>query len=200
MKYQISQSKSAQFNQTFYLESDFYRMAPALREQFEEQVLIVPEANGGMTPLVYAVSQDRLQFLTATAEHIFTGERLEDLIDRLGAWAGDVLGVSHVSTPQVRVYINGCGRELLQDAVSTQWHYMLSLTRSLPRRKTGWVKVVTSSISQAADDYSVDQIVSLQLEFNQLLVHKTTHPYGVDVLKTSMNPLDGVVFLDGYIW
>lgn len=185
---------------SFYLEDDFYEMADTLRAQFEEQISAATGQNGSMTPLIYAFCRDAFQFLTASADRLFAGDILENLIDRLRAWANEAVGTSSVSTPQVRVYINGCRRHLLRDDCSARWHYMLSLTRQ--PKKGGWVKILAGGVPKETTRYSIgiDRTLSLQLKFNQLLVHNTSSAYSVEPAKTSMNPCDGAIFVDGYLW
>jgi hypothetical protein len=157
-------------------------------------------ANNGLTPLTYAFCQNAYQFLTAGAERIFEPEILDDFISALRTWGNRTLGISHVSTPQVRVYVNGCSRNLLCDDVSAPWRYTLSLTKTLRPRKMGPINVLTDNTSQARKEFSVRQLMNAHLSLNQLLVHRTSNPYSVEVAKASMDPLEGVVFLDGYLW
>jgi hypothetical protein len=44
------------------------------------------------------------------------------------------------------------------------------------------------------------KLMSAKLEFNDLLVHDVSQPYGIEVGKASMDPGEGAVFLDGYLW
>ena len=179
-------------------------MADTLRGQFDERVSAFIEASAGLTPFGFAFVENRYQFLTASAERIFTPDLLEDFVDRIREWADGAVGASHVSTPQTRIYISGCSRNLLRDEVSAPWHYLLPLSRAHPQhknRKIGHVKVLTSSIPCGnGEKVSVDRVVSSDLNFNQLLVHKTENPYSVTPTRVSANPFEGLVFLDGYLW
>ena len=186
---------------SFYLDNNFFPAADVLWAQFERLMSMSVPANNSLTPLSYAFCHNAYQFLTAGVERVFEPDVLDDLIAALRAWGSRVLGTSHVSTPQFRVYINGCSRKLLCDDVSAPWHYALSLTKSLPPRKTGPVNLLTESVSsQARQDFAIRKLTNSHLSFNQLQVHKTSNPYSIDGATTSMNPLEGVVFLDGYFW
>jgi hypothetical protein len=186
----------------FRVEKDFSAQASALRLQFEERLSLSAHDNAGITPLTYVFSENRYCFLTASAEQIFTTEVLQDFIERLHTWGHDQFGSEHVSTPQVRVYINGCGREVLQDNVMLGWHYTLSLTHGDRPAAVAQIRVlVTNKAEDRGSHFGVCEFVSLQLPFNHLLVHETQNSYGVELLKSSsMNPLKGSVFLDGYLW
>ncbi len=184
-----------------HLESDFFATADVLRGQFERLMSISVPANNGLTPFCYAFCQNGYQFLTASAERIFEPDILEDLIDALRAWANRALGVSHVSTPQFRIYIEGCSRNLLCDDVSAPWRYALSLTKNVRPRRTGPMNVLTHNASPKGNrDLSIRELMNSHLSFNQLLVHRTTNPYSIDTSRISRDPLEGIVFLDGYLW
>lgn len=184
---------------SFLLESSFFARADLLRAEFERQMSGPLEENDGLTPFTYAFARGAYQFLSACAEHLFSEGLLQPLISRLQAWSKESLGLSHVSTPHARVYINGCSRELLSDTVSAPWHYMLSL--GVHRTgKTGCIKLVTGNAETQDRTMAVDRVYNMQLEFNQLLAHSTANAYAVEPVKSSMNPAEGVLLLDGYLW
>lgn len=187
-------------NRPFYLESDFYKMANTLRAEFENQILATAEGSDGLTCLVYAFHADAYQFLTASADRIFGQEVLEDFMKRLREWATGAVGAASVSTPQTRVYISGCTRQLLQDSINAQWHYMLWLTGKDNYQKRAQIRLVTQGTPTDGHLVGVDRITDLHLEFNQLMVHNASDAYAIEPATTSMNPLDGAVFLDGYLW
>jgi hypothetical protein len=187
--------------QSFHIESDFCMSARALRDQFEKQAVDSPEGGHTVPGLEHAARDDQFSFLTAGAHRVFDRDLVGNFIGELGAWAADALITSHVSMPQVRVFFRGCWRDLLRDNVGARWHYLLSLTRPDRRAQSGQIKLLTESISlEARGEFYVDRFVTLHLEFNQLLVHDVGNAYEVRPSKTSVTPLDGDVFLDGYLW
>ena len=182
------------------VEPCFYKRTDELRAQFEQKISVV-QSTGGMTPLVYTFQSDKFQFLTASAERVFTREILEDIIDSLRVWSSRCLEASHVSTPHVRVYVNACRRNFFRDQVNARWHYILSIARDGQRHEGCVVKVVTENVSESArGNFTIDRILSSPLRFNDLLVHSTCSPYAVQTMGASMHPLDSGVFLDGYFW
>ncbi|MGB2603430.1 MAG: hypothetical protein WBC78_07540 [Candidatus Sulfotelmatobacter sp.] len=184
-----------------YLESDFYVKADTLRDQFEAQILGAADQNGGITSFSHAFCRDAFQFLTASAQSIFSADILDDVIGKLGSWATETLGTTSMSTPQTRLYIQGCSRGLLQDGIGEKWHYMLSICRNR-KSSAGHIKLLAPDSSKDGIQRSVrvGRITNIRLDFNQLLVHSTGASYSIESPKNSMNPLDGVVFLDGYMW
>jgi len=184
-----------------YLESDFYGMADSLRDQFEAQILGAANQNGGITPFSHAFCPNAFQFLTASAASVFSAGVLDDVIGKLRSWATETLGTTSVSTPQTRLYIQGCWRDLLEDGIGMKWHYMLSITRN---RKASVGRVKLLRLDAAKDgiqrSVAVGRMTKIRLGFNQLLVHSTGALYSIESPKISTNPLDGVIFLDGYLW
>jgi len=182
-----------------YVSSGFYSKAELLRREFNEAVLGQNGQQGGITPLAYAYTENVYQFLTAGAERCFSEVTVADVIGTLEQWGKAVLGISHVSTPQVRVYVRGCLRKLYRDDVTASWHFILSLTSNHIRAKRSNISILRDSIP-GKGSLSIDKIVSSAPIFNQLLVHSTRQPYSVEGAYTSMNPLEGTVLLDGYMW
>lgn len=185
----------------FFVEPNFSETADILWAQFEEHLLQSVDQRGGMTPFAYVFCQDAFQFLTAGGEQIFSKGHLGSLVDRLREWAQEKLGSTFVSTPQVRLYINGCWRGFSSDKVQARWHYVLSLTR-IQHRRPSEIKLLSKRTVRIAKHnlFDVERALTFQLNFNQLLVHDTTSAYSVHHRETSMKPLDGFLFLDGYLW
>ena len=172
-----------------YVGSDFYPEAQTLRGEFDKAMLGEDGQYSGLTPLTYAYYKDAYQFLTAGAERCFSESLLANLIETLKQWATNVLDVSHVSTPQVRVYVHGCSRKLFRDNVTVPWHFILPLTGNQNSRKSCRIRILRES-----------KTLSLVPTFNQLLVHSTHEPYSIEGTETSANPLEGTVLIDGYMW
>ncbi|HLJ91190.1 MAG TPA: hypothetical protein VKZ53_30605 [Candidatus Angelobacter sp.] len=188
------------FAVSLYAEKNFFRSAEALREQFEKQVLS-SGGNRGLSAFVYAFRENSYQFLTSSADRIFTAGILEEFIESLKAWAANTLGVSHVSAPQVRGYIHGCSRAFLCDEVSFEWHYSFCLTKRLCHHKTARIKLLVESIEEEQNrNFSIDRIVTLQPELNDLVVHRAGNPYSIETGTKSMSPLEADILLDGYLW
>jgi hypothetical protein len=183
------------------VESDFYGRAETLRSSLEQQLRSSRETNAGITPFVYADGGDLFRFLTASSERVFAATALDDLMEHIRCWATLRLGAQHVTTPQIRIYIKGCSRQLSRDAVQANWHYVLSLFRVRPGEAPAYMKLlVDGHPSLTAHPYLLHKLLKARLDFNHLLVHDTHHPYGVDSGSTSGDLLAAVVLLDGYLW
>ncbi len=184
---------------SFRIENNFYPVADALRSQLEESVSRRDQA--GVTPLSYVFSKSRFHFLTASAETVFSPDSLQRLIESLASWGQNELGCSHVSTPQLRVYVGGCQRSILQDAVMLGWHYMLSLSQPHKSGKSERVQVLISNPHNSRNRLlGVCDMMEADLRFNRLIVHDTQNAYGIELHHDCMNPLEATVFLDGYFW
>jgi hypothetical protein len=187
-------------NAAFYRHANFCPLAEILRSHFEETITSAIDLDDGLTPLVYAFCPDTYQFLTATAERIFSGEVLEEFLRWMREWAGRTLNATFVSTPQVRVYINGCFRSLVRDSSPAGWHWMLSLGRNSSLR-SGRIKLLVGDATEDSrgKGMRIDQILNLELNFNEFLVHRTNSEYGIELPRCDMNPLEGAILLDGYL-
>jgi hypothetical protein len=195
------QTNALSTSTALHLESNFYHMSNSLRDQFEQLVCGSLDSNGGMTPLTYTFCQDGYHFLSASSHDIFTPTLLGDLLDRLQRWGGETLGTSHTSTPQARVFVSGSRRNLLRDSVAARWHYILSLSHPHGKKLDEFTLLTeTASKNDGKRSIGRSRIVSCGLRFNQLLVHSVSNPYGLKPTSSSMNPLDGALFLDGYFW
>lgn len=189
-----------QSNQPLYYETNFFKSADILRGELETQILSAA-VNGGVGPFLFAFSDHRYQFLTASAERIFTRDILEELLGALKSWSTRLLATSHVSTPQVRVFVGGCSRSLLRDDRNSGWHYTLAITGKQRGRKAAKMTVMLENLSADVDrQFTFHRIVTSQLNFNDFLVHRSSCPFGIEVARNSMNPADADIFLDGYFW
>jgi hypothetical protein len=182
------------------VEDSFFAGSLDLRSQFVEHISLREREQAGVTRLTYVFCAERYQFLTAAAEQIFASETLEALISSLSSWGRDELGTSHVSTPQLRVFVGGCARTMLQDDVMLGWHYQLSLTSDPPPAGGRMQVMPTKNHNGKRNFFGISEFVRCKLTLNQLLVHDTQCAYGIEPVKSSMAPLDGVIFLDGYLW
>jgi hypothetical protein len=184
------------------VEDDFFELAGAFRKQFEDKILNSAQEEAGVTPLQYAFSKDRYQFLTISAARMFTPDLLESFTDRLRLWGNQLLKASHVhvSTPQLRVFYTGSRRNLLKDEVNAVWHFGLSLTRRDGRGK-GRIRVLESIFPEdCAAPFAMHDFTTVELDFNRLFVHSTLHPYSIEPASGSSTILDATVLLDGYLW
>ncbi len=185
-----------------HVEDNFFELADALRKQFEDKILNSAQEEAGVTPLQFAFSRNNYQFLTTSAERVFTPDLLEAFNDRLRLWGNQLLKASHVhvSTPQLRVFLTGFSRNLLKDEVNAVWHFGLSLTRRDGRGK-GRVRVLENIFPEdRVARLAMHDFTTVELEFNRLFVHSTLHPYGIEPASGSATILDATVLLDGYLW
>jgi hypothetical protein len=185
----------------FRLVNGFYSGIDVLRAQFEMAVSGALESKGNACPLKYAFLNSAYQFLTVGADNVFTPDMVHDLLQNLRGWALKELGVSHVSTPQLRVYVNESYRAIARDDTKAEWHYLLSL--SAPS-VGDWasVKILTDAEGEEGHRsiWSVSGTATVRLHFNQLLVHRSNCFYSIETIRAGSNPREGIVFLDGYLW
>ena len=170
-----------QIMQPFQSAAYFFSSAQLLREQFESQIRQAEEVNDGLTPLLYGFSRNAYQFLTATAERIFSRELLQELMSRMRSWAirpcGRIICV-HPSITRLRQWLP---RDLLCDSTDARWHWMLPLGLST-NKKNGTIKLLSgpSPSIPANDSLSLEQLLEIQLRFNQLPADPSTNAYSVE--------------------
>jgi hypothetical protein len=184
------------------VESEFFEQAVTLQLQFANKAAAPVSFGAANCLFSYVYYPNAFQCLTVNAEQVFSQELVFDLLNGLRAWARENLRAQHASTPCVRIYVNGCARRVIRDDVNAKWHYLLCLTR-LSGRTSAKVSVVVDSVSGDLRDkltLGASRVLTTKLDFNELLVHDVSQPYGIKVSNVSADPAEGVVFLDGYIW
>lgn len=179
-----------------HLEKGFFKAAEELRAGFDLRV--TSRQSEGITPFIYAYLPDAYNFLTASAEEVLDEPAVTGLTEALRTWARD-FSCSHVSTPQVRVFPRGCGRLLVPDQMSSGWHYLFCITRAAGSEPS-CVQLVEERSGEEDRAVSIQQAVNLELQFNELLVHRACAAYAIAGSKSSANPAQAVAFLDGYLW
>jgi hypothetical protein len=181
------------------VESNFFGEAELLRTQFEARV-VGSACLADLNPFNYLAATSQYQCIVARAEHIFSEELFLAFMNHLRAWALRRLSASHASTPRLSIYVHGCWRELLRDEGPPKWHYLLCLTRTKRRVKPVGV-LCEPPTRELGDTRSARRwLWSTPLKFNQILLHLTSQPYGIEEAKTSLDPLENMVLLDGYLW
>lgn len=191
--------ESTRIAKLFQVQPDFSSQADLLRQQFETR-LYGKGKGGGISCLSYAFSSGAYGFLTANAEQLFGRAELDALLDEIAQWGMRVVGTSYVSTPQVRVYIDGCSRSFARDEVDASWHYVIWLTRfPVGTKARGRVRLITGS-GPGLYSLTVHRTVDLEPKYNDLIVHDTMCNYSIETRHLSMEPAEAVIFLDGYLW
>jgi hypothetical protein len=191
-------SSPSEDSEKYRLEQDFCAQAAELRAQFD-QVVADSLINGGMTPFTYAFCKDAYQFLTASSERIFAQNLIDILSSDIRFWGARSLGTSMNSTPHARLYIRSCRRNFARDNVSHPWHFVFSLAGDHSERAS-YIRIMRSECTENGATAVGSQVESLRLRFNQLLVHRTTWPYSIETSVDSMDPSEGLLLLDGYLW
>lgn len=182
---------------SFWLEQSFSGEAKALRAELVN-LLSLP-GNPGLRPtsLTYDYAPNLYQCLTIPAVCVFSRETLAAFVEALSVWSRHTLSASHVSTPNLHIYIHGCMRRLVRDETDAKWHYLLHLTPDSRRHRT--VVKILDNLESSPGAIRTGRISKIGIRFNELLTHEVEKPYAIEV-NTSMNPLEGAAFLSGYFW
>ncbi len=181
--------------ETLLLETAFFEKADELWEQLGRA--LPSSRENELEPFREIESHVAYRSLLATAEQVFARDVVLALLSRVRRWGKETLDATHVSTPQIHLFIDGCHRELAPDGVPVRWHYLLSLTRG----EAPAIRLLTDATRQKRPfRFAFNQITHVRLAFNQLLVHDTREAYAIDAPKRAVSPLDGPVLLHGYLW
>jgi hypothetical protein len=161
----------ALLHQLFRLEELFFRDAEELRVQLEKRILSSGNLQSSDSPLesVHVPKTDR--HLTAWSNHVFDRDVLSSFLCRICDWSREALGASHASTPQLKLYTNGCSRTITRDSVKAKWHYMLCLTKDTSS-KVAEIRVLTCPEFERTGVVSKTPMATIKMRFNQLLVHE----------------------------
>ncbi|MGB6718386.1 MAG: hypothetical protein WBE47_15660 [Candidatus Acidiferrales bacterium] len=188
---------------SFYVQEDFFDGCQALRQELEMRLSSATRPNVplGELPLGYLYLPDGFQCLAAAADRFFNGDLIMGFINRLRSWSRERFQLSHVSSPVIRIYVNGNHRNLLRDDVCAKLHYMLALSK-VTGHHVARVKILydLESVRKSSETPEFGQILSMSPSFNQLLIHPVENAYAVDNTSTSPDPAHGNVFLEGYLW
>jgi len=185
-------------NRSAILVEQFSHDAIVLRRQVDERLLAFDGSSSG-SGLCYSYSRDKYAYLTARGEEFIEADPLQQLIEDLRQWGAVTLETTHVSTPSLNIFVGNCERRLLLDKVSARFHYFLCLTSTA--RKAG-TKIALQAPSRRIprSPISVSRLSSYKVSFNMLLVHSCAFAYSIAGRRWSLDPRDGVVLLDGFMW
>src|SRR4029077_14196183 len=116
-------------------------------------------------------------------------------------WGHSTLGMSHVSTPQVRIYSTNCWRNLVKDQIEAKWHYILAVSRNQGRTARE-LSFLTANLPKIGFGvmFRDGEISRIPTTFDELVVHEVAIPYGVSKQNVSSTLGDACVLLDGYFW
>lgn len=179
----------------------FYPELAALQTAFSRHAERLGDPQSTVPPLVYSFTPDGPRSLIASPVGGFWDPPVLAFMDHLQAWAGDHLSSLHISTPNLTVFLEGMGRLPSRDLVKGRWHYLYCCS---PNPDT--VAVVSVNRAAAESDPKHNAFIDLELVDQvrigpgDLLVHGAQSEYAIDPLKTSMNPANALVFLNGYLW
>jgi len=193
MVHSSAMDKLDTFNEPLRVESDFYREAGDLQTQCAEQLLI-SSPTSACASLTYVFASNQYQCVTGSVDGILPEDSLQMLMRRLRGWARRELGLMHVSTPRLALFLGGCWRKLLHDDVGAAWHYVLGLGEMRGARP------ISIDLGEPGDGDNPAIVSSTRLGFNQLVIHSTTRPWGVTAFGARGESLAGSILLDGYLW
>ena len=144
------------------------------------------------------MESDSTRFLSQPIHDLLPGELLQRLLVRIREWGKGCLGTRGATTPTIKIYGSGCGRELSVGGVPAAWHYILCCANGSGRDSFLFRLLQESSQSDVGGLHiCLDHLTTFKLSFNQLLVISPGVAYDVSRSNTSSTSIS--LFIEGYL-
>ncbi|MDB5672029.1 MAG: hypothetical protein JWO25_2988 [Alphaproteobacteria bacterium] len=142
-------------------------------------------------------------YLRTTPEKVIPQPAVMRFYQALSVYAREVLGLGHVTWPNLSLYVDGCEQQLHNDSANGRLGYVYSLTRDA-RKTIGGETIVLKegdlfrgNLRQAAAGWGLYDLI--EPRFNRLAIFDDRMPHGVRRVEGSMDPVEGRLVLHGHI-
>lgn len=146
---------------------------------------------------------DLYTYLRTSPEKVIDHALIARFHEALSVYAREVLGLGHVTWPNLSLYVDGCEQHLHNDSANGRLGYVYSLTRDARKTIGGETIVLREgdlfrrNMEQAAAGWGLYDLIPPS--FNRLAMFDDRMPHGVRRVEGSMDPLEGRVVLHGHI-
>lgn len=142
-------------------------------------------------------------YLRTSPEKVIAAPLMRRFYETLSIFAREVLGLGHVTWPNLSLYVDGCEQQLHNDSTNGRLGYVYSLTRDA-RKTIGGETIVLregdlfrSNLEKAAAGWGLYDLI--EPSFNRLALFDDRMPHGVRRVEGSMDPVEGRIVLHGHI-
>jgi Rps23 Pro-64 3,4-dihydroxylase Tpa1-like proline 4-hydroxylase len=142
-------------------------------------------------------------YLRTSPEKVIAAPLVMRFYEALSVFAREVLGLGHVTWPNLSLYVDGCEQHLHNDSANGRLGYVYSLTRDA-RKTIGGETIVLhegdlfrSNLARAAAGWGLYDLI--EPSFNRLALFDDRIPHGVRRVDGSMDPMEGRFVLHGHI-
>lgn len=141
-------------------------------------------------------------YLRALPEKVIPYDLVAGFHDLLTRWAGDTLGLAHVTWPMLSLYVDGCGQGIHNDSANGRFGYVYSLTRD--RQGRGGETIIFKEGDPfrgrlRTADAGTGLYDLVPPVFNRLVLFDDRMPHGVQRVEGTMDPTDARIVLHGHI-
>ena len=142
-------------------------------------------------------------YLRTSPEKVIAEPLLRRFYDTLCVFAREVLGLGHVSWPNLSLYVAGCEQHLHNDSANGRLGFVYSLTRD-SRKTIGGETIVLregdpfrDNMERPAAGWGLYDLI--EPSFNRLALFDDRMAHGVRRVEGSMDPVEGRLVLHGHI-
>jgi hypothetical protein len=142
-------------------------------------------------------------YLRTSPEKVIAAALVGRFHEALSVFAREVLGLGHVTWPNLSLYVDGCEQHLHNDSANGRVGYVYSLSRD-GRRTIGGETIVLregdlfrANLDRAAAGSGLYDLI--EPAFNRLALFDDRMPHGVRRVEGSMDPVEGRIVLHGHI-
>jgi Rps23 Pro-64 3,4-dihydroxylase Tpa1-like proline 4-hydroxylase len=142
-------------------------------------------------------------YLRTSPEKVIAAPLVRRFYEALSVFAREVVGLGHVTWPNLSLYVDGCEQQLHNDSANGRLGYVYSLTRD-SRKTIGGETILLkegdgfrANLERAAAGWGLYDLI--EPSFNRLALFDDRMPHGVRRVDGSMDPLEGRFVLHGHI-
>src|SRR3569833_1180469 len=142
-------------------------------------------------------------YLRTSPEKVIPQPLVMRFFQALSVFSREVLGLGHVTWPNLSLYVDGCEQHLHNDSINGRLGFVYSLTRE-PRKTIGGETIVLregdpfrANMRRAAAGSGLYDLI--EPSFNRLTLFDDRMPHGVRRVECAMDPLEGRIVLHGHI-
>lgn len=140
--------------------------------------------------------------LRALPERVIRPALMDSFVRHLQTWSLENLGTVALTSPQLHMYVDGCGQDLHNDFHNGLWAYVFSLTLWDRGKFSGGETQLMRDGTFNHKPHHVHGGVLYDLipaHFGQLLIFDDSIVHGVRPLHGTMDPAEGRIVLTGHI-
>ncbi len=192
------------------IEKNFSKVAPALRQVFEEKFADARKTSPDRFVWDYWHIENQYSVLRTPARYFFPPALFKTLEKELVSYGQENLGCNGISDPWISLYTDGAYQNLHADSPHGPWAYVYSLTPWKKRIFRGgetlvakdalldfWPNFTRDRRNERGMEFE-DLFKKIPPEFNQLTLFDPRLPHGVQEVRGTREPAKGRLVVHGW--